>query len=171
MALSMHPLFDFRKAAATLAAAALAGSAGTLAIFVLPSLPAAGLSAIPFAMFLSFLIVPVWFVGILVVGYPAWILVHASGLRGRFTATLAGALLAAASSFVFATQILGMGQPPAAVNGWVNGRQTIRNGAYTEAGRSAERTTLMLILVAGAVGGACAGGALQQVAYRREFSQ
>ena len=166
MLLRTLPFFHLRKATATLAAAALAGSAGTLAAFVLPSLPSAGPAAITFALFLSVLIVPIWFVGILVVGYPAWILVHASGLRGWFTATLVGALLAAAGSFVIATQIMGMGQPPTATDGWVNGRQTIRNGAYTDAGRSAERTTLMFFLVAAAVGGACAGGTLWRVGYR-----
>lgn len=168
MGLRGLPFFDWRIATAALAAAALAGSAGTLTTFVLPSLLTAGLAAIAFAMVLSFLIVPVWVVGILVVGYPAWILAHVSGLRGWLTAILVGVLLAGAGSFVFATQIMGLGQPPAATNGWVNGRQTIRNGAYTEAGRSAERMTLMAFLVAGAVGGACAGGALWRVAYHRE---
>lgn len=172
MATTRIPFLNFSKAAKALALGALYGSGGTIAAVILPGMLMGGPSAVPGALmltgFLAFIAVPVWFIAMVVIGYPAWVLTHLAGLRGWLAAILVGAMLAAVGSVAFATTVLGVGDPPVAVDGWENGRQTIRNGAYTEIGLAREKRTLLFFMAVGAVGGGCAGIGLWRVAYRRE---
>ncbi|MFY7852743.1 MAG: hypothetical protein ACOVQ6_13275 [Brevundimonas sp.] len=168
MVRTASPFLDIRIAPKAVGAAILWGSIGTLSTITIPSLLIAGPAAIMLAAFLTFFVVPLWAVGVLFVGYPAWMLAHVAGFRGWLSASLLGGVLAGGGAILFSICVLGVGGPPGATDGWENGQQTIRDGAYTAEGRSREDASLLFLLAMGAVGGICAGTALWRVAYGPE---
>lgn len=134
------------RAVLGLFAAAFAGGFALSALFVMAVLipgPNGGSGALLMGMFAA----PVWFVGTIIVGGPAWAALHSLGLQDRKAAVAAGSILAAVAVPLFV---------------WVMVLAASPQGSEP----SAAIVTIVLALMGG-ISGAAAGNALWLAAYSR----
>lgn len=122
------------------ALAFLAGSAGSwAAALAVLFMPPNGAYIIAIGAITGVPVVVAWSFGMLLVGYPAWLLAHLTGLRRLGTAVIIGTVMAGAGC-------IGLG---------------------LVFGVPAEPDSLATLFALGGAGGACAGATIWYWAYRR----